>query len=408
MDVPWIKRYSPKHINEIINQSEAIGKIKDFIENYSNSNKRALLLYGPPGVGKTSSVYAIANDLNYEVIELNASDERNAGIIYKRLSESVKGKPFLKKGRIILIDEIDGISGFQDKGGILAILKICKESIWPVIFTANDAWDQRLRSIREISELVEFKKLSNTEIIRGLRRIIASEKINIDENALKLLVERSQGDLRSAINDLQTLSSMNKKISSEDIEALGYRERETNIFRALGQMFKASTIFSATMPFVDLDMDPKDIEPWIEENIPNEYDNIKDIYNAYDWLSIGTLFYNRIFERQYWELLKYATTIMYAGVALAKEKRYNKFTRYRMPNYIRKLSQNKEIRSKILELSKNLKKKVHSSNKRIRDIYINTLINLLEKDPEIGEEYAKKLGFEDSEISYIKQSIKKL
>ena len=408
MDIPWIKKYAPKHINEIINQSEAIGKIKEFIEKYPNVQKKALLLYGPPGVGKTSSVYAIANDLNYEVIEINASDTRNARKIHEKLDEAVVGKPFFRKGRIILIDEIDGLAGFQDRGGIGAMVNVIEKSKWPVILTANDPWDPKFRKLRDECELIEFKKLSTTDIFRQLKRIAMNEKINVDDNVLKAIAERSSGDLRSAINGFQTVASISKNITLKDLEVLGYREREITIFQALGQMFKASTITGATLPFANVDMDPEEIKPWIEENISNEYENIKEIFEAYNWLSIAITFYGRIFKRQYWDLLKYFTTLMYAGVALAKERRYNKFTKYRMPTYVRRLSQNKEIRDKIAELSKTLKQRVHASTRRVREVYINMLIYLMEKDQKIGEKYAKDLGFKDEEISFIKDAIKKL
>ncbi|MFZ8855820.1 MAG: replication factor C large subunit [Candidatus Nanopusillus sp.] len=405
---PWIKKYSPKHINEIINQAEAVGKIKSFIEKYPNVDKKALLLYGPPGVGKTSSIYAIANDLNYEVVEINASDNRNARAIHAKLGEAIKGKPFFRKGRIILVDEVDGLAGFQDRGGVGALIKIIEESRWPIILTANDPWDPKFKKLRDVCDMIEFKKLSNTDIIRQLRRICANEKITIDDDVLSALAERSSGDLRSSINDLQALATMSKHITLKDLEVLGYREREITIFRALGQMFKATTIMGATLPFADVDMDPEEIKAWVEENISNEYENIKEIYEAYNWLSLAVIFYGRIYKRQYWDLLKYFTTLMYAGVSLAKEKKYNKFTKYRMPQYVKRLAQNKEIREKIDELSKNLQKKVHTSRKRVREVYINILIVLMKNNEKMGKKYAEILGFNENEISYIKAAVEKL
>jgi len=407
-DIPWIKKYAPKHINEIINQQEAVNKIKDFILKYPNTSKKALLLYGPPGVGKTSSVYAVANDLNYEVLEINASDQRNARTIHQKLDEAIKGKVFFKKGRIILVDEVDGVSGFQDKGGISAIIKIISESKWPVILTANDPWDPKLKNLRNVVEMIEFKKLTTNQVYFALKKISMAEKIDVDDNVLKVLAERSSGDLRSAINDLQTLSSIGKKITEKDLVVLGYREREITIFQALGQMFKSSTIYGATLPFSDVDMDPEEIKPWIEENISNEYEDIEEIYEAYEWLGKASMFYKRIFKRQYWELLKYFTTFMYAGVALSKKKKYNKFTKYRMPTYIRKLNQTKELREKILQYSKQLQPKVHTSMKRIREVYINTMIVMFKKDKNIGRKYAKILGFKESDIDMIENIVDKL
>ncbi|MEM1804850.1 MAG: AAA family ATPase, partial [Nanopusillaceae archaeon] len=204
MNILWIKKYAPKNSYEIINQAEAVNEIKEFILKHQR-DKKALLLYGPPGTGKTSSVYAIANELNYEVIEVNASDVRTAKAIHARLDEAIKGKTFFYKGRIILIDEIDGLAGFYDKGGIGAIINIIEESKWPVILTANDPWDPKFKKLRDMCKLVEFKKLSTTDIFKALKRISSAEKLDIDDEVLKNLAQRVQGDLRSAINDLQTL-----------------------------------------------------------------------------------------------------------------------------------------------------------------------------------------------------------
>lgn len=406
--IPWIKKYAPKNSAEIINQTEAVQKIKEFLIKFPNINKKALLLYGPPGVGKTSSVYAIAREMNYEVVEMNASDVRSARKVHQILDEAIKGKPFFHKGRIILIDEVDGMSGKEDRGGLGALINIVGESKWPIIFTANDPWDPKFKKLRDICELVEFKKLSTLDIYKALKRIAISEKLDVDDNVLRILAERSQGDLRSAINDLQTLANLGRKITIKDLDILGYREREITIFQALGQMFKASTITSATIPFSNVDMDPKEIEPWIEENISNEYEKIDEIFKAYDWMSKADVFYSRIFRRQYWGLLKYYTTLMYAGVALAKKERYKKFTRYKMPEYIRKLSMTKDLREHMEKIAMDLKPKLHASTKRIREIYFNTLIYLFRKKPELAKKYAEILGLKQSEITYLSEALKRL
>jgi len=404
----WIKKYSPKNSYEIINQTEAVEKIKDFIKNYKKYEKKALLLWGPPGVGKTCSVYAIANELNYEVIELNASDFRTARKIHEKLDEAVKGKPFFHKGRVILVDEVDGLAGRYDKGGVGAIINVIESSVWPVILTANDPWDPNLRRLRDICELVEFKKLSKSDIFKALKKIASAEKLDVEDNVLWALAERSQGDLRSAINDLQTLSGLKRKILLQDLNILGYREREMQIFQALAVMFKSTTLSSARMAFSNVDMDPEEIESWIEENIANEYENIKEIFEAYDWMSKARIFYGRIYVRQYWDLLKYYTALMYGGVALAKEKSYKKFTRYRMPTYVRRLARSKDVRERLENLLKDLSEKVHTSKKRTREVYINIVYGLVEKHPDIAKKYLKNLGLKEDEIDFIMQALKSI
>ncbi|MEM4841502.1 MAG: replication factor C large subunit [Nanopusillaceae archaeon] len=407
MNILWIKKYAPKNSYEIINQTEAINEIKEFILKQQR-DKKALLLYGPPGTGKTSSVYAIANELNYEVIEVNASDVRTARAIHARLDEAIKGKTFFYKGRVILIDEIDGLAGFYDRGGIGAIINIIEESKWPVILIANDPWDPKFKKLRDMCKLVEFKKLSMTDIFKALKRISLAEKLDIDDEVLKTLAQRAQGDLRSAINDLQTLANLRKRISMNDIAILGYRDREIQIFQALGQFFKSSTLNSARTAFINVDMDPEEIEAWIEENISNEYEKIEEIFEAYDWMSKARIFYGRIYIRQYWDLLKYYTTIMYGGVALAKKQPYKKFTKYRMPTLFRRLSKSKEAREKMENIIKDLKKKLHTSTKRIREVYINIVYSLLKINEKVAREYLKSFGLKEEEIDYIIETIKNL
>ncbi|HIP90341.1 MAG TPA: replication factor C large subunit [Candidatus Nanopusillus sp.] len=406
--IPWIKKYAPKNSAEIINQTEAIQKIKTFILKYPNVPKRALLLYGPPGVGKTSSVYAIARELNYEVVEMNASDVRSARKIHQILDEAMKSRPFFYKGRIILIDEVDGMVGKEDMGGLGAIINIIKNSRWPVILTANDPWDPRFRKIREVCNLIEFKRLSTIDIYKALKRIAAKENLQVDDAVLRALADRAQGDLRSAINDLQTLAELGRPITIKDLEILGYREREKTIFQAMGQMFKATTILGATLPFSEIDMSPTEIVPWIEENIPNEYENLEEIYEAYIWMSNADKFYSRIFRRQYWSLLRYYTVLMYAGVALSKKKRYRKFTRYKMPEYIKKLAQTKNLREQLNKIAQELKEKLHGSTKRIREIYLNTLILFLKNRPDLGKRYARILGLKQPQIEYLLEAVKRL
>ncbi len=404
----WIKKYAPRNSYEIVNQSEAVSKLKDFIKNYRKYKKKAMLLWGPPGVGKTCSVYAIARELNYEVVELNASDTRTARSIHEKLDEAVKGKPFFHSGRVILIDEVDGLTGRYDKGGVGAIVNIIEESVWPIVLTANDPWDPKLRKLRDICELVEFKKLSRTDIFKVLKKIASAEKLEVEDNVLWALAQRSQGDLRSAINDLQTLAGLGKRITLQDLSVLGYREREIEIFQALAHMFKANTLSSARIAFINVDMDPIEIEGWIEENISREYEDIEEIFEAYDWMSKARIFYGRIYVRQYWELLKYYTTLMYAGVALAKKRPYKKFTRYKMPTYVRRLARSKDIRERLENLLKDLSKKVHTSRKRTREVYINVVYGLINKHPDIAKKYLKKLGLKESEADFIIQALKSL
>ena len=138
--MPWTEKHRPKNFEEVKGQDEVVGKIKSFIDSFQKgagvakvagrgtSKKKALLLYGPPGTGKTTIAYVIAKETNSEIFELNASDLRNKDKLQQILKPAVEQKSLVYKNKIILVDEVDGISGYQDRGGITELLRIITAS----------------------------------------------------------------------------------------------------------------------------------------------------------------------------------------------------------------------------------------------------------------------------------------
>jgi len=155
----FIKKYRPVKIDDVIGQETTKKQVLSWI----SSPKKALLLHGPPGVGKTSLIEAIANEKKLDLLELNASDERTAEKIESVLGNTIKQKSLFKKGKLILLDEIDGLAS-SDKGGASTVIKIIKESMFPVILTANDAYSKKLQTIRGYCTLIQFRKVNSLSI----------------------------------------------------------------------------------------------------------------------------------------------------------------------------------------------------------------------------------------------------
>jgi len=107
-------------------------------------NKGKILLIGPTGSCKTSAVYAIANGLDLEVIEVNASDIRNKEGIERTVGSSANQRSLFSKERIVLIDEIDALSGMEDRGGAQAIASIIKSSSCCIVMTANEKDNEKI------------------------------------------------------------------------------------------------------------------------------------------------------------------------------------------------------------------------------------------------------------------------
>ena len=364
----WVVKYKPKSLKEFVNQNEALRKFLNFMKKWKKG--KALLFYGPPGTGKTCLIEAYANEKNLEFIELNASDWRSKTQIEKILSETINTKPLFKKGKIIFIDEIDGLAGREDVGGVGAIIKLIKESRFPIILTANDPWKSKLKILRNYCELVEFKKVSVFDIEKRLAFIARKENIKVDKIVLRELARRSEGDLRAAITDLEIISRGKNEIKLKDLEVLGFREKEKVIFDILKNIFKTSSAKSASLALMNVNKDPVEIFWWIEENILNEYEKAEEIAKAYEALSKADLFRARIAREQNWKFLKYMIELMTAGVALSKKEMYRKFTRYKYPSKLIVLGRTKferrEEKEKLLELSKEL----HCSTRKIREEFL--------------------------------------
>ena len=374
----WIRKYAPKSLKEYVNQKEAVNKFLTWIKNWKPGSKPAFF-YGPPGVGKTALIYAYAKENGLAVIQLNASDVRDYINIRRVIGQSIREASLFGKGKIFLIDEIDGLAPRYDSGAVSELLKIVKKTRYPIVFIANDPFQPKLKPLREISEMIEFKKLSVFDIEKKLIEILQKEGIKADRKVVRAIASRNNGDLRGAINDLEVVARRKKEITLKDVEVLGFREREETIFNALKIIFKTKSPIAAKLSIANVDKDPEEIFWWIEENIANEYEKIEEIAKAYEALSLSNLFRKRIIKRQNWRFLVYANDLMTIGVALAKKETYRKFTKYRPPSVLKLLAKLKQKREEEKEKIKKLARYLKCSTKKVKTEYLPYLKFLKEK-----------------------------
>ncbi|MHC1604270.1 MAG: AAA family ATPase, partial [Candidatus Syntropharchaeales archaeon] len=133
--VAWVEKYRPKTLSEVIGSDKAKEELLNWAKGWVEGNPatNAVILYGSAGVGKTSAAHALAHDLGWDVIELNASDQRTAGII-KRVAGAASASSglFEDRLRLIILDEADNIHGTADFGGSREILKIIRNTHNPI------------------------------------------------------------------------------------------------------------------------------------------------------------------------------------------------------------------------------------------------------------------------------------
>lgn len=364
---PWTEKYRPRAIDEVIGNPDAKKTFVAWLNKWlaGRPEKKAALLYGPPGCGKTSLVHAAANQLGLELIEANASDVRTSEALKRRvLRAATEGSLLGVRGKIVLLDEVDGISP-QDTGGLETILEIIQASRYPVVLTANDPWDPRLRDLRNICELIEFRRLGLREVSSALSEICKREGIECDPAVIRELASNSEGDLRAAINDLQSIALGKRKVTLEDLEVLGYRAKQENMFEIVRNVLVAKRPEAARLVLSIPSLEYEMLIQWLNENIPYQYSpSLVAIADAYDALSKADIILSRIKRKQAWTLLPYALDMMTVGVASARERPPFKFVKYSFPQKLRLLSASKEVREERNRIAKAVGTVCHVSTRK--------------------------------------------
>jgi replication factor C large subunit len=323
---PWTERFRPRTLSDVAGNKEALRKLVNWVNSWGARvpQNRAAFLYGPPGVGKTSSVEALANDLGFDLVEVNASDYRTA----KRL-ETILGKASAQTQtlfgtrRMILFDELEGISGQEDRGGIDTILIIIKETRSPIILVATgspEEWGELLDPLMKVSEIIEFGHVSFRDIVQRLKTLCREVEVEAEEDVLEMIAEKSSGDLRSAINDLEALARGKKTLTLEDIYWLGDRDRKSELPDVLRRIFSAKSFREARDAFAESPIGYEDLFEWIYENLPYTFDDPHDLAKAMDALSQADIHRKRADKTQEYRLLKYMFNAMTAEVALTRQE----------------------------------------------------------------------------------------
>ncbi len=360
----WVDKYKPVTAKEILSQGTAVSEVLRWLEAWKPG--KALLLAGPSGTGKTLIAEVMAKERGWLLSQINASDERNSEAIEKALSEASKDRTLFHSGKIILIDEVDGIAG-SDRGGVGAIAKIIKASRFPVILAANDPYLPKLQPLRLSSKIVKLSKIDARSIEKRLREICDKEGIKAEGDVLKNLARWSSGDMRSAITDLQMLCEDRKEINEKDFEALGFRERETNIFVVLPTVFRSKNINAARKAISGCDKDADEIFWWVENNIPQEFEG-EALANALDMLSKADLFRSKVSQQQNWRFRMHMADML-AGISLAGETTHA-YVAYRPPDRFALLSRLKFKKAEMGALYVKLSAYTHSPQKIVKNEYL--------------------------------------
>src|SRR3990172_6444835 len=241
-NLDWAEKYRPRTLSQITGHNKAVEELKKWAMSWMQAipENRAVVLYGRAGIGKTTAAHALAHDMGWEAIELNASDQRTADIIEKVAGSASRMGTLDGSSvkRLVILDEADNIHGTADRGGEKAIVELIKKTSHPIILIANELYDMSA-GLRNSCKPVQFSSVLSRSMIPTLKKIAESEGISCGLGVLEKIAENANGDLRSAINDLQAIAQGRTRVELIDI-ITGERDTKENIFKAPIKIFKGS------------------------------------------------------------------------------------------------------------------------------------------------------------------------
>ncbi|KAF4631959.1 hypothetical protein G7Y89_g6175 [Cudoniella acicularis] len=226
----WTTKYAPTQINQICGNKSSVEKIQSWLKGWQVAHKydfqkkgadglggyRAVMLHGPPGVGKTTAAHLAAKLAGYDVIESNASDTRSKKLVENGLGEVLKNTSLLgyyagdgkavdatKKKIVLIMDEVDGMSA-GDRGGVGALAKICKKTDIPIIMICNERKLPKMKPFDFITYDILFKRPTVEQVRSRIATICHREGLKLPMNVIDALIEGSNKDIRQIINMIST------------------------------------------------------------------------------------------------------------------------------------------------------------------------------------------------------------
>jgi replication factor C subunit 2/4 len=207
--VPWIEKYRPQLLQDIVGNEETLVRLQAIAK---DGNLPNLILCGPPGTGKTTSVHALARELlgkSYKdgVLELNASDARGIDVVRNRIKSFAMNKVTLPPGRhkIIILDEADSMTTAAQQA-LRRTMEIYSNSTRFCL--ACNVSTKIIEAIQSRAAILRYTRLTHEQILSNLLKVCQAEEVPYTDDGLEAILFTAEGDMRHALNNLQAANSL--------------------------------------------------------------------------------------------------------------------------------------------------------------------------------------------------------
>lgn len=330
----WSEIYRPARVQDMIGNEDERLLVMKWLSGWVRGSK-PLLLVGPPGVGKTTLVHALARQMDYDLIEMNASDTRNRDQLEQLITPILVNTSIFGKKILLFLDEVDGISGREDTGGIESIVRIMKQPVIPVIMAANKR-DAKIKELAKVCKTIEFSAVTPRLLMLLLDYVLKHQNRKLSLTEKTSIVDKAHGDVRLLLNILQA------KLSGYDTSAS--RNADIDIAEAINGFFGAQNEETARLFLMNADsnyQDPrfgmsteerrKDMLGALFSSVVSSSSRIDlgDLADILEVLSRADIIVGRVSRKRQWSLLKYIDNIIVNDLferSRNKSIRYNQYS----------------------------------------------------------------------------------
>ncbi len=394
----WVEKYRPANPNTMIGNEETRLNFIKWLKNWSRKSRPALLL-GPPGVGKTTLVHATAKNLGFEVLELNASDVRTKSKLEERLGPSRLHTTLFEEKLLIFLDEVDGIYGRQDRGGIEFLQDLIKSSRIPVVMVANVEDNKKIVKLAKSSQVFRFQRVPPKLLEMVIKSILRREGLTLDQGTLEMIVRDANGDVRAAVNSAQVAASGTGEIVSE------IRDTQITLVEALKIFFDSSSSREAYLALSSCKAQPRDKIRAIFQSIMSSGVEGEKLVKVLGELSKADELVAEIGRTQNYRLLRYFDQILANSVFNALQGADVRYGEESLPWNLQLRIWNE--RRQLGYISSSLAKPHHVSSRDAALIYL-PYIALLSRSKNYEVKVMNKLRLDESTVKVLRKEVQRI